>query len=174
MLLIICLLSFSQTDNVESTKKIQYYHSIDLGSGFEKWKPGVSTWGVSIRETHGMLIKQHVVVGLNLEFLYANIYRNDGEGCDVLAFSSGLDLRYFILKKYKWTPFLMFKWNVGLTIVGKTRNRPMEYADVYPLFDNISFFVGCNYSFKEKKSVYMALGCDMIYPGPAFRIGVRF
>ena len=176
ILLYICLLSFSQTDNAKSTRKIQYYHSVDVGCGFYNQKSNFATWGVAIRETHGMLIKQHVVVGLNIKFMYNGNYSYSKQEKDALFLvSAGLDLRYFILKKYKWTPFLMFDWNVGTRLIGHPYRDPIVQAPAFfPFYKQASIYAGANYTFEERKSVYMAMGYDSSYLGMGLRVGVRF
>jgi hypothetical protein len=180
ILLFGCICGMAQPENQPPKKHIEYYHAIDVGAGFGilLYKNNNScTRGVSVRETHGILIRQHLVVGLNLEFKYDNIsfrkYQHE-PGFHALGFSTGLNLRYLVLKKFKWSPLLMFNWNVGMYTQGKKDQNPVRWEEVRGVYYNISFFSGCNYRFKDGKSVYALLGCDISYPGPAMRIGIRF
>lgn len=168
------LCSAQSGENIRSTKQIQYYHAIEIGTGIDVHNSPLIPWGISVKEIHGILFNPHIALGLNFEFQYIDNFRADKTRCDNYLFSGGLDLRYFILKKYKWTPFLIFEWNGGICLVNTSNQRIMEYADVMPFFDKVSIFAGCNYTFSEKRSVYLAAGYDVALTGPSLKIGVRF
>lgn len=168
----ICMAQGSETID---QKKIGYYHALDLGAGIRGEYQNTIPWSVSIRETHGIQFNPHFVLGINIEFQYISSCFSDGGGSDVFLFSGGLDFRYFILKKYKWTPFLWLSWNAGMKLTAAQDLRPTYNYRVAidGFFDLPTLFLGCNYKYRGEKSIYFALGYDFA-AGASIRVGTRF
>ncbi len=169
---VVCL---AQAQESPKRNKISYYHALDVGFGIRGKYQNLVPWGASIRETHGIQFNPHFVLGINIEFQYLSSCFSDGEGTDNFLFSGGLDFRYFILKKRKWTPFLWLSWDAGLRLYATQKLRP-SYNNMFGMdgfFDLPTFFVGCNYKYLAEKSIYVALGYDFA-AGASIRIGTRF
>lgn len=169
---------FSAYSQVEKGNKIKYYHSVDIEYNICNIDPNYhgNDWGLSLHETHGILFNPHLMLGLDIGIQYANLNYCETKS-QAFMFEGGINFRYFILKKYKWTPFLMTYWDFGVDIA---RNHPYHWSDNEFSFVNLAaetgLFLGCNYSFKPNKSIYAAAGMDFNSIGitPSLRIGVQF
>lgn len=165
----------AQTSESQKQKKISYYHALDVGVGIGGKCQDIISLGVTIQETHGIQFNPHIVLGINIQFQYISSCFFDGVRTDNFLFSGGLDFRYFILKKYKWTPFLWLSWNAGLRLYAAQELRP-SYNNRFGMdgfFDLPALFIGCNYKYAGVKSIYFALGYDFA-AGASIRVGTRF
>ncbi len=158
-------------------KKIGYYHAVDLGTGFGASKNHNSyckpqPWTVFVNETHGIQFNPHLMLGLNIGFMYISPAACNSY-CHDLAFNYGLSFRYTILKN-KWSPFLLLTMGNGFEIFVPEENTSWRMKAQFIQGVNTSLYAGCRYEFGCHKEVSGALGFETLIFGPALRIGVRF
>jgi hypothetical protein len=162
---------------IKKEKKISYYQSADIGFGFgasEKHnlycKP--QPWSVFVNETHGIQFNPHLMLGLNIGFMYISPAACNSQYHNIY-FSGGLDFRYTILKN-KWSPFLMLNLGSGIDIFLREGASANRMRAQYLREVKASVYAGYRYKFGQRKEVYCALGIESLFWGPALRIGARF
>lgn len=185
--------------NTESHKdKIQYVHSIEAKIGcniksngymyemFKHRRYSVQARfnhciGVGLHELHGVQFNPHLSLSavIGVDFLKLYPYNNNtlspgtNPKMNVMDFLLGLNFKYTILKQYNWSPFLMVE---ACPISAEL------YRFVYPT--NIcrndwqrsgfySFSMGAQYRYKDRQSVYAALGYEAVWSQLFLTIGVR-
>lgn len=90
---------------------------------------------------------------------------------DAAAFKTYLELKYIILKR-KWSPMI----SASLGYVGVYANY-REMATARHNWSNnllLDTFIGCNYKWNSKNSLYFGPGYDFSRKAVTFGIGVKF
>ncbi len=154
---------------IKKEKKISYYHAVGLGTGFgasEKynWYSKPQPWSVFIDETHGIQFNPHLMLGLNIGFMYISPAACNSH-CHDLVFNYGLSFRYTILKN-KWSPFLLLNLGNGFEVFLPEDNPSWKMKAQFIQGVNTSLYAGCRYEFGYHKEVFGALGLKRSFMVP--------
>lgn len=149
----------------ETDKKISYYHAIEVKGLFGGGA------GVGISDLHGIQFNPHLVLSLGLGFDYHGFRTPNHKAMDAAAFKTYLELKYIILKR-KWSPMI----SASLGYVGVYANY-REMATIRHNWSNnllLDAFIGCNYKWNSKNSLYFGPGYDFSRKVVTFGVGVKF
>ncbi|MBO4504109.1 MAG: hypothetical protein J5730_04800 [Bacteroidales bacterium] len=196
-------LLFAQTESKPHKNKLQYLHALEARAGYNiidshsmfidhnhTLAPFNHCWSVGLHEIHGMQFNPHIslsaVIGVNFHKMYPDkkAYLSDQEvfhdsdlsyswpypNLYVLDFELGLNFKYIILKKRKWSPYLTLE--VCPISAELIRLQGSTYRDWYRR-GSASFIAGAQYSFKDRQSVYAALGYELAFSQLFLSVGVR-
>lgn len=150
----------------ETDKKISYYHAIEvkglLGGGA----------GVGISDLHGIQFNPHLVLSLGLGFDYHGFRTPNHKAMDAAAFKTYLELKYIILKR-KWSPMISLSAGYyGVYTNYREIGKPIQHNWSNNFL--LDTFIGCNYKWSSKNSLYFGPGYDFSRKAVTFGIGVSF
>ena len=191
-ILLLCLVVSAQQDvSNPKQKKVQYYHAIETDAifglneiGIYPFSSNYQAWGASVRELHGIRFNPHLILSAEIgsDFYYFSELNHKQDCPDMfrMTFMLGVNFKYIMLKKSKWSPFLMLDcMPIGIGMIGEKQSiRKWNSEEKYNRFDfsagEIGVFVGANYTFGERQGVSMAVGyvygcCSEL----RLRIGIR-
>lgn len=182
--------------------KVQYLHAVETKAGygilvddygfFIRETNGTSSlavfkqwWGVGIHELHGIQFNPHLalsgVIGLDFLKMYPDEQEFQANNPSfplpypdlyVMNFTLGLNFKYTILKKYKWSPFLTLEvCPIGAELTG-LKHPTFYYRDWFRR-GSASFSIGAQYRFKDRQNVYAALGYELAFSQLFLSVGVR-
>ncbi|MCR4858038.1 MAG: hypothetical protein K5890_07565 [Bacteroidales bacterium] len=188
----------AQADTKSNKDKIQYLHSVEAkidcnikpnGYMYEMFKNRRYSvqvrfnqcLGVGLHELHGVQFNPHLSLSavIGVDFLKLYPYNDNTLSpltCPkmyVMDFLLGLNFKYTILKQYKWSPLL---------VVEACPISAELYRFVYPTricrddwqrSGLYSFSMGAQCRFKDRQSVYAALGYEAVWSQLFLTIGVR-
>jgi len=191
ILLISWVVSAQQDVSYSKQKKIQYYHAIETDAIFGLNEMGIypflgnyQSWGASVRELHGIRFNPHLILSAEIgsDFYYFSDLNHKQDCPDMfrMTFMLGVNFKYIMLKKSKWSPFLMLDcMPLGIGMIGEKQPiRKWNSEEKYNRFDfsvgEIGVFLGANYNFGELQSVSMALGYVYGFSSELrLRVGIR-
>ncbi|MDY6348773.1 MAG: hypothetical protein SPL42_10175 [Bacteroidales bacterium] len=170
--------------------------------------PTKTPWGIGLYELHGIKFNPHLILSaeLNLNFIHATANYNYVDGyytivdengnpllpgmperkvspCNIngVNFHFGVNLKYIILKKFKWSPTLELSvLPIGFAAYS-TKGYPRQYDYNYngevKLFDRsamLAIYAGANYKVKDRQSLNLSVGYRI--PGNALllKVGYQF
>lgn len=200
---------YAQNDTIKPKTKISYYHetavsgmyglSENYGIGVmsnNEYIPTKNLWGIGIHELHGIQFNPHLILSAEIDFIFSKSYADyDGvynafvehiTPCDVISyrFMVGLNLKYIILKRFNWSPYLEINYQNGL-LSTTTKGYPSDdLPDYAHSFDReiqyisrtfyASAFAGASYKVNDRQRLYLGLG--YMFPGNILltKIGYQF
>ncbi len=190
----------AQSLDVGQKRKMQYYHSIEINGGYslldgydefikydnkDIMAPFNKIWSVGIRELQGIQFNPHLSLALELGLDFRKGYADGPNFRRIypwiavpypniyfLDFSLGLNLKYTVLKNYRWSPLLMMDFSpLGISARGLQSSFHEDRDWSYRMGWNIS--AGVQYRFRDRQSVYAALGYEVVWSQLNLTIGVR-
>ncbi|MEG2070952.1 MAG: hypothetical protein RR034_06215 [Bacteroidales bacterium] len=160
------VLNAQPNDSVPKNKK-KYYHAIEA-TGFYNFTQR-NSWGGGIHEINGIQFNSHLALGLGIGFHYFENYYTTPK-MNFFMFPVYLNFKYTILKKIKWSPFLMVDFGY-IAVYEKFKTSGNGYWE-HGLTSTIS--LGYNCKFKETENLYIGIGCEIFMLCPSLKIGFQF
>lgn len=168
----ICSLAFSQN---ESTRKASYFCALEGYSGIAPihFDNCYQLWNVGACVVQGVQFNPHLMLGIGLGFDYfpcRESYENLYNG---YLFSSYLDLKYIILKRWNWSPMISASLGYGGLLsqsVGNPNDKPTLWTNGMVL----KVFCGAQRRFENNSALYFGLEFETHIICLDMKVGYKF
>lgn len=202
LLFVIGLVSLSATAQ-DTKQKVKYKPEYHHEAGVSSWYgfgdnyglylldrneniPTKNLWGIGLYELHGIRFNPHFILSaeISAKFHYSYADHNsfhDGitTPCDVygLRFLVGINFKYIILKKYRWSPYIEANY-LGGVLIHRTKGYNPRVVDgeitKFRTVVDLSICAGATYRITEQKGLFLGAGYQFPDNALLLKVGYQF
>jgi hypothetical protein len=169
----------AQTDSIQTVKlksKISYYHALGVDyvlcpvAMAEQDNHKYFDMGTRLHVLNGIEFNPWLILSLDLQFAYTHCYDEDltivmpmkgiSNGSknaftpfENIGFKLGLDFRYRLLNRFKWSPVIGIAGGPSIELTSYPKQEG-EYSSYWGWGGYISSYLGCSYRYRNNKQLW--------------------